>query len=372
MDVRENRFLAGFTPEGRERLMGHLIHQNLAAGDYLFRENDPADGVCLVLEGQVEIVKTAGNREQILECFQAGDFLGEVAVLDGRGRSTDARAREAATIAKIPTAVLLEVLAGEPVALTLSLFQNVLNHLRNTNDLFIQEMLRKEKLALVGEMASSLMHDLRNPISGIHLGADLITMTHSDEETVHCCNNIRLQCDRLVAMAGELLEFSRGETKLHLNRTDTSTFLKQFITLNEDYLRRTGIKFNLEAEPGDIEIDSMRLMRLLQNLVSNAVDVLNSRMDGCIEIRAWVKDSIFYLSVRDNGPGISDVVKERIFEPFVTHGKKNGTGLGMAIAQNVVSAHRGTITFETAAESGTKFLVQLPQGVVAGEATASA
>ncbi len=363
MDARENRFLEGFTPEGRERLMSQMVSVELPAGAYLFHEGDPADGVCLVLDGEVEIVKTASNREKVLGCFHAGDFLGEVAVLDGFGRSTDARARTAAVIATIPATPLLEVLDAEPVSLTLGLFQNVLTHLRNTNDLFVQEVVRKEKLSLVGEMASSLMHDLRNPISGIHLAADLITMNHTDDETVHCCDKIRLQCDRLVAMASELLEFSRGETRLDLNRTDTNAFLQRFVTLNEDYFKRTGLGFNIKAEPAPIEIDSMRLLRLVQNLVSNAVDALASKPGGCIDVKAWVRDSIFYLTVKDNGPGIPEAIRDRIFEPFVTHGKKNGTGLGMAIARNVVSAHRGTLTFTTELGKGTEFLVQIPQSV---------
>src|SRR5476651_1581725 len=117
MDVRANRFLEGFSPGGRERLIGHLVYQELGAGEYLFREGDPAEGVCLVLEGQVEIVKTIGAREQILATFGPGDFLGEVAVLDGHGRSTDARTRGPASVAWIPTTDLLQVLISEPVTL---------------------------------------------------------------------------------------------------------------------------------------------------------------------------------------------------------------------------------------------------------------
>ena len=131
-------------------------------------------------------------RDRILGVFKPGDFLGEVAVLDGFGRSTDARAKGDLTTATIPPGPLLQVLETEPVALTIKLFQSVLNALRKTNDRFVQEVVRKEKLSLVGEMASSLMHDLRNPIAGIHLAADLVTMTHEDEETVHCLSLIHI------------------------------------------------------------------------------------------------------------------------------------------------------------------------------------
>ena len=361
MDARANRFLDSFTPSGRERLLACLVQKNYPEGTYLFREGDVADGIYLVLDGQVEIVRAAGNNEKILDCILTGDYLGEVAVLDGFGRSTSARARGNSVIAKIPRAPLLEVLSGEPGALTLGLFQQVLTHLRKANDLVVLEVVHKEKLSLVGEMASSLMHDLRNPVAGIRLSADLINLASKEGKVAQWCNGIRLQCDRVVAMAEELLEFSRGESKLHLNRITTTAFLDQFKALNDGYLRQTGVKVSFDTGVAEIEIDSMRLLRVVQNLVTNAVEALSSTPDPHIQIRAWIDGSFFYLAVKDNGPGIPDAIKNQIFEPFVTHGKRGGTGLGMAIARNIVAAHGGTITFESAPNRGTSFLIQIPQ-----------
>jgi signal transduction histidine kinase len=205
------------------------------------------------------------------------------------------------------------------------------------------------------------MHDLRNPLSGIRLSADLIDMLHEDPECTRCCDGIRIQCDRVVAMATDLLDVSRGEVKLHLRRTDTAAFLEQFEVLNHDYLSQSGVYISIQAEPAEIEIDAMRLLRLLQNLVTNAIEALDRRSDGKIEVRAFVEEGMLKITVEDNGPGISEVIRHRIFEPFATFGKKSGTGLGMAIVRNVVQAHHGTITFETEAGKGTRFLVQLPQ-----------
>jgi len=361
MDALAHRFLDSFTPTGRERLIACMVRENYPEGAYLFREGDAADGVYLVLEGQVEIVRTAGNNEKILDCIQAGDYLGEVAVLDGFGRSTAARAHRNLSVVKIPRSPLLEVLAAEPGALTLGLFHQVLSHLRKANDLVVSEVVHKEKLSLVGEMASSLMHDLRNPVSAIRLAADLINLSNSDEKMVRSCNGIRLQCDRVMDMAAELLEFSRGEAKLEPSRISATAFLEQFKTLNDGYLGRTAIKIGLEAEPVEVEIDSMRLLRVVQNLTTNAVEALKSTPNARIDIRAWMEDSIFHLTVKDNGPGIPAAIKNRIFEPFVTHGKSGGTGLGMAIVRNIVTAHGGTVTFETAPAQGTTFLIRLPQ-----------
>ncbi|MEI9997850.1 MAG: HAMP domain-containing sensor histidine kinase [Verrucomicrobiota bacterium] len=172
---------------------------------------------------------------------------------------------------------------------------------------------------------------------------------------------MQLQCDRLIAMAGELLEFSRGEAKLHLVHTDTVSLLRQFLSFNEETFRRQGVVVDLDGEPADIEVDTMRLLRALQNLVTNAAHAVAHRPEGRVDVRAWVADSVLNISVRDNGPGIAAQVRKRLFEPFVTHGKTGGTGLGLAIVKNVVLAHRGTVAVETQPGQGTEFLLRLPQ-----------
>jgi hypothetical protein len=109
----------------RERLLGCMIREDHPDSTYLFHEGDAAHGVYLVLEGQVEIVRAAGTHEKILDSIVPGDYFGEVAVLDGFGRSTAARARGVISVARILRTALLEVLAAEPGATTLELFQHV-------------------------------------------------------------------------------------------------------------------------------------------------------------------------------------------------------------------------------------------------------
>ena len=365
MDAHAHRFLTGFTPGGRERLLAGLICEDHAPGVYLFHEGDVADGVYLVLKGQIELVRAAGKNEKLLGSIEAGDYFGEVAVLDGFGRSTAARANGPVSTGKIPRATLLEVLAHEPGSTTLGLFQHVLAHLRKANDLIVREVVHKEKLSLVGEMASSLMHDLRTPVTGIRLSADLIGMASPQGKVPAWCEGIRLQCDRLVGMAAQLMEFSKGESKLELNGTTTTAFLDQFKTLNEGHLSQTRTAIDFEAEPDEIEIDSVRMQRVVQNLVLNAIEALHATPQPVITVRAWVKPPTFYLSVKDNGPGIPPAIQSQIFEPFVTHGKREGTGLGMAIVRNIVTAHRGEISFETASGQGTTFLICLPRKAMA-------
>ncbi len=363
MDAHANKLWEGFSAKSKEKLLTSMTLESYPDHNYLFHEGDPADGVCLLLSGEVEILKRIGTHEQIIGRFGEGEFLGEVSVLDGGGRSACARAHGPVTVGKIPKDLLLEVLLHEPASVSLHLFQQLLTYLRRTNDLFVGEMLHKEKLAVVGEMASSLMHDLRNPLTGIRLSADLMSVKGPDNvETVHCCDGIRFQCDRIMAMTRDLFEFSKGDSGLNLKRTTTRAFLDRFKALHDDYLRETGLTCEIISEPGEIEIDELRCLRLLQNLLTNSVEALVGRTDGMVKIRGWVEDKMFNLSISDNGPGIPEAIRARVFQPFVTHGKKGGIGLGMAIVNNVVTAHHGRIKVETS-EHGTHFLAQLPQFV---------
>jgi signal transduction histidine kinase len=361
MNATAHPFLKRFTAAGRERLLGCMAGEDHPAGAYLFHEGDAADGFYLVLKGQVEIVRAAGAHEKILSTILAGDYFGEVAVLDGFGRSAAARAVGAISVAKIPRNALLEVLATEPGNLTLGFLQHVLAHLREANNLVVREVVHKEKLSLVGEMASSLMHDLGTPLSSIRLSADLINANSPGGKVPQWCDGIRRQCDRVVGMAAELMEFSKGESRLDVGPTTTTAFLRQFQTLNEGCLTPAGIEILVSAKPAKIEIDSMRLQRVLQNLVKNAIEALHATPKPRIEIAAAVKDGVFHLTVRDNGPGIPEAIQSQLFEPFVTHGKREGVGLGMAIVRSIVTAHGGAITFQTAPGQGTTFLICLPQ-----------
>ena len=267
MDARDNKFWEGFSPDGKERLLAGIVLESYRDRECLFEEGDPGDGVCLVLRGDVEVLIRVGSNEQILGHFVEGEFLGEVAVLDGGNRSASARAHGPVTVGKIPKDLMIEVLLEQPASVSLHLFQQMLVYLRHTNNLFVGKMLYKEKLEVVGEMASSVMHDLRNPLTGIRISADLMSLkSPKDLETVLCCDGIRFQCDRVMAMTSDLLHFSKGDPGLHIERTTTTAFLNRFQSLHEDYLRETGLFLKIIAEPAEIGIDELRCLRLLQNL----------------------------------------------------------------------------------------------------------
>src|SRR5471032_902549 len=122
MDAHANKFWEGFSFEGKECLLRNMVLEGYPDRGFLFHEGDPADGVCMVLSGAVEVLRKVGSHEQVLGRFEEGEFLGEVAVLDGGGRSTCARAHGPVTIGKVPKELLMEVLLKEPASVSLHLF----------------------------------------------------------------------------------------------------------------------------------------------------------------------------------------------------------------------------------------------------------
>ena len=108
-----------------------------------------------------------------------------------------------------------------------------------------------------------------------------------------------------------------------------------------------------------LPLDPDRFLRVLQNLVSNAREVLTPYRNGVVSLSARRERDSAVILLSDNGPGIPKEIRSTLFEPFVSHGKPNGTGLGLAIAKAVVEAHHGVIDFETS-RKGTTFVIHLP------------
>jgi signal transduction histidine kinase len=366
MDYSQNSFLGFFTEKGRDKLKAEAQEQSFNSGDIIFEDQDPVEYVYLLGGGTVEITKGTGERKVLIAQVQAGDYFGELGVLDQSARSAGARCRGDVQVLAIPSGVLLEVLSEEPVETTFKLFGRILQHLRSTNDRFATEVLRKEKLQIIGQMASGIIHDFKNPITAIQLSAELLGSKHRDETTTKRCQTIIQQSQRMVSMVQELLDFARGNTMISREAVSIKSLLQQFAEMNSELLEQTKIQLDLKPTDTVIPANGAKLLRVLQNVCGNAIEAMSA--GGKLEISSQEQGDDLLLLIRDNGPGIPEAIRETLFDPFVTHGKKQGTGLGMAITKNFVEAHHGKIWFETELGKGTTFFIQLPRSVKKGAA----
>ncbi len=216
---------------------------------------------------------------------------------------------------------------------------------------------RNERLTMLGQMMSGVIHDLRTPISAIGGYAELMSDEPDPDERGYYLSRIRTGLSQLEAMTTEVLEFSRGSWDLALEEVDVREFVGSVRQVVMPDIDRFGAVLVVEGELDQrARFDPNRLRRVLSNLARNAGEA------GARTIRWKVDRDREWLAftVADDGPGISDAIRHRLFQPFATHGKSGGTGLGLAMAKKIVEAHGGTIEVGSDPGGGASFRIALP------------
>ena len=360
MVVRAHRFISHFPA-----VQGALLAQQVRFVRYphkavIFEENDVSDYIYLVLTGRVALTKrNPGGAPQIIAYKGPDDYFGELGVLDGSKRSTSAVADGPVHLGRIRQKAFLQILSKSSWHTVLRLFSHVSEDLRTTNTRYVTEVVRKEKLTFIGEMANTMIHDFRGPFTTISLATESLARRNADPKTQELCAMILRQVGRLGGMVEEVLEFARGETRLQPRATPLREVFAQLRENNAATFARTGVRLVIRSSALQLLLDPDRFQRVLQNLVTNAREALARRKHGLIIVSARRQNNRCLIRVSDNGPGVPREIRSTLFEPFVTHGKSGGTGLGLAIARSVVEAHQGSIDYRTA-RTGTTFTIHLP------------
>lgn len=233
-----------------------------------------------------------------------------------------------------------------------------LAELRATQD----ELIRAERLSVVGRMASTIIHDLKNPMTTIKGFADLLGRSDlAPEMRKRFSQTISHTIDIFVGMTQEILDYARGSSALALQPINVGQFVRNIrsFLLPAFSQRNVQIKTHLKYT-GPILMDRDKMWRVFINIANNALDVLES--NGVLLITSQRLDGEVEFWLADNGPGIPEEIKDTLFEPFVTCGKQYGTGLGLAIAKKIVEAHGGTIRVESRRGQGACFIIRVPRG----------
>lgn len=361
MDPADHPFFADIKPADLERILEGAQLEGFSSGQIIFEEGAAPDSLYLILEGQVAFQKRVAGREW-LTINESGDgaYFGEIGVLTGEPRALRAVALASVKVLRIPGNVLrcfLSQLSG-PVG---KLFQSVVQHLERTTDHFVEERLHQEKMSVVGGMVNSIVHDFKNPFCLIRLSAEMVQQNSSEPRIQQLCQGIIDQVGRMVDMAGELAEYSRGESHLVKGPVCLRELLRRFELNNTPYFENERVRLCVEMPAVTVLGSETKLLRVFENLVGNALDAFGERR-GWIKIHGTINsaDRMAEIVVEDNAGGIPEEIRGRFFEPFVTHGKREGTGLGTAICKSILEAHGGGIRFETESGKGTRFILHLP------------
>ena len=224
-----------------------------------------------------------------------------------------------------------------------------------------QDLLHADRLATIGRMASTISHDLRHHLTTILAYAEFQAEGNLDDSQRKAMyDEIRASVNQMAELISSLLEFSKGQEALQFAHGDVVDALER--TLNSVRMRPEfkGIEITVAHEGAtDGWFDFKKLDRAFQNLLQNACEAAPAE-SGKVQIMARGVDGHLEIFVTDNGSGIPECIREDVFEPFVTQGKLDGTGLGLAVVQKIVRDHGGDVRVETSGKSGTTFKLTLP------------
>jgi signal transduction histidine kinase len=220
-----------------------------------------------------------------------------------------------------------------------------------------QAVVESERLAAIGGLAASIVHDFRGPLtvisfSGRELGADAEVAA---DELREMAGQIVEESDRMTRMCAELLEvtrFSAGHPKRV--EDDLDEVIESALAALSHDASVAGVEIVTDLRSRvRFPVDEDRFRRIILNLGYNAIEAMPE--GGVLEVGSKLEGDQIVVSVRDSGIGIPEDVRDHLFEPFATAGKANGSGLGLAIVKKVVREHDGSIDVEKAEGGGTEF-----------------
>jgi signal transduction histidine kinase len=227
-----------------------------------------------------------------------------------------------------------------------------------------QELLHAERLATIGRMASTISHDLRHPLTAILAYAEFLSEGSLDDgQRMDLYQEIRLAVSRMTELIGSLLEFSKTREALRPAYGTVEETIQRAIQTVRVRPEFRGITVTLSHEGlSEAWFDATKLERVLHNLLLNACEAVPPD-SGRIEVSTRRTQKGLEIRVADNGSGIPESVRDSIFQPFASHGKDNGTGLGLAVVRKIMQDHGGDVGVESTGRGGTVFRLTLPLAI---------
>lgn len=247
--------------------------------------------------------------------------------------------------------------SGDEVAELTAAFERMRTSLQRTQ----QELIGAERLATIGRMASSISHDLRHPLTAVVANAEFLCdadLEASQREELY--REIRAAVDQLTDLVDSLLEFSQARESLRRVFGPVEDAVERAIHTVRARPEFQGVSISVRRE-GRCEtwFDRKKVERVFANMLLNACEVV-PQGSGKIEVNLRESKSGVEIRIADNGPGVAEPIRPKLFQPFSSYGKRNGIGLGLAITQKIIRDHGGSACLESTEAGKTVFKLVLP------------
>jgi len=251
----------------------------------------------------------------------------------------------------------LDARGGDEVAEVTGAFNRMRASLLKTQ----QELLEAERLATIGRMASSISHDLRHSLAAIVANAEFLCESRlTSEQREELYHEVRIAVNQMTELIDSLLEFSRTRESLRLTFGSVKETVDRVVLAIRTHPHFHPVRISVRQEGSNTGwFDTKKLERALYNLLLNACEAVTGD-DGRINIDLREVLGGVEIRVGDNGRGIPESIRGKLFEPFISYGKENGTGLGLTVVQKIIQDHGGDVVVEQTSEKGTVFRLTLP------------
>ncbi|MEO7144740.1 MAG: HAMP domain-containing sensor histidine kinase, partial [Bryobacteraceae bacterium] len=218
---------------------------------------------------------------------------------------------------------------------------------------------RRERISTIGRLSTSIVHDLRNPLAAIYGGAEmLVDGDLSPEQVQRLAGNIYKSSRRVQELLQELSDVGRGKSRAS-EVCRLSDVVAAAYEVYAGAAEAQSVSIRIEV-PDEIELplERARMERVFLNLIDNALAAMPN--GGALQVSATAAEAAVTVIVQDTGPGIAPEIRGRLFQPFVTAGKMNGIGLGLALSHQAVLDHGGALWVDADSGTGTRFCIRLP------------
>jgi signal transduction histidine kinase len=225
-----------------------------------------------------------------------------------------------------------------------------------------QRLLEAERLATIGRMASSISHDLRHPLTAVLANAEFLAdadLTPPQREELY--QEIRVAVNRLTDLVDSLLELSRPADSLNAVEAPVERTISRAIELVRSHRQFQNVTVAIESgSRHTAQFDPRKMERVFYNLLLNSCQAAQTG-GGHVEVDISEQTGELWIRIVDDGPGVEASIRDKMFQPFVSFGKENGTGLGLTIAQKIVQDHGGSLQLESSIHGRTVMQIVLPR-----------